>query len=256
MSFSVAQNESNYEPEQEEQNQPEMASAPGLQDGSYPFEAMRLKVGDRLQMQLPPRFASDRLIVRLIGYISNLSLLTTPPRGANGLRMTIEEGDELFVRVFTSQNAFGFAANVEKIIRLPFEYLHLSFPTEVKGMTIRKAPRVKTKIICSLIKAQSGGEKETGVLTNLSANGALLATRGVLLDKGDTIKLSFRLLLHANEVFLNLNAVVRSQIIDETATNKKAAFFGLEFAELNSNDCMVLQSMVYQQMIEQPQTVM
>ena len=256
MSFSIAEPESNYELEQEEQNQPEIASHPDLQDGGYPFDAMRLKVGDRLQVQLPPRFSNDRLIVRLIGYINNLSLLTTPPRGASGLRITIEEGEELFVRVFTSQNAFGFAANVEKIIRVPFEYLHLSFPAEVKGMTIRKAPRVKTKIICSLTKVQSGGENETGVLTNLSANGALLATRGVLLSKGDAIKLSFRLLLHGHEVFLSLNAVVRSQIVDETATIKKAAFFGLEFVELNSNDCMVLQSMVYQQMIEQPQTVM
>ena len=256
MSFSSAEREANYELGAAEQSPSEFAGNGGLQDDVYPFEAMRLKVGDRLQVQPPPRFSSDRVIVRLIGYVSNLSLLITPPREASGLRMTIEDGDELFVRVFSSQNAFGFAAKVDKIIRFPFEYLHLSFPAEVKGMTIRKAPRVKTKIICSFSLPQSGEERETGILTNLSANGALLGSRGGRLAKGDVIKLSFRLLLHGNEVFLNLNAVVRSQFIDETAPDQKATYHGLEFVELIPNDCMVLQSMVYQQMIEQPQTVM
>jgi c-di-GMP-binding flagellar brake protein YcgR len=233
-----------------------VAGAGNAQDGKFLFEAMKLKVGDRLQVQLPARFAVDRLIVRLIGYINNLSLLITPPREASGLRVQLEEDDELVVRIFSSQNAFGFSSTVAKIIKLPFEYLHISFPAEVKGMVIRKAPRVRSKIICSVITEKSGDESVTGVLVNLSAKGALLASRQVIAGKSDTIKLIFRVLLHGTEAFLNLTAVVRSQFAEETVASPSSFHHGLEFVDLQPKDSVVLQSLIYQKMIEQPSAVM
>jgi c-di-GMP-binding flagellar brake protein YcgR len=233
-----------------------IANKDDLEDKTYTFEAMKMKVGDRLQIHLPVRFSANPIIVRLIGYISNLSLLVTPPREGNGLRMQVEENDQLKVRVFTSQNAFGFSSTVDKVIKIPFEYLHLSFPSEVKGMVIRKAPRVKTKIICSVCTEQSDEASATGVLVNLSANGALLTSRRALAAKSGMIKLAFRLPLHGTEAFLNLNAVVRAQFADETPSNPNPVHHGLEFIDLQANDRLVLQAMIYQQMIEQPHTVM
>jgi c-di-GMP-binding flagellar brake protein YcgR len=237
-------------------NEQAVAAAQSAEDAAFTFESMKMKVGDRLQVQLPARFTADRIIVRLIGYINNLSLLVTPPREANGLRMQLEENDELVVRVFTSQNAFGFSATVAKVIKLPFEYLHLSFPSEVRGMVIRKAPRVKTRIICSVVAEQSTGESATGILTNLSANGALLTASRALAGKSGMIKLAFRVMLHGTEAFLNISAIVRAQFVDDTPANPNPASHGLEFVDLQPKDYLVLQSMIYQQMIEQPQTVM
>jgi c-di-GMP-binding flagellar brake protein YcgR len=237
-------------------NEQAMAAAQSADEAAFTFESMKMKVGDRLQVQLPARFTADRIIVRLIGYINNLSLLVTPPREANGLRMQLEENDELVVRVFTSQNAFGFSAAVTKVIKLPFEYLHLSFPSEVRGMVIRKAPRVKTRIICSVVAEQSAGESATGILTNLSANGALLTASRALAGKSGMIKLAFRVMLHGTEAFLNVSAIVRAQFVDDTPANPNPANHGLEFVDLQPKDYLVLQSMIYQQMIEQPQTVM
>jgi c-di-GMP-binding flagellar brake protein YcgR len=237
-------------------NEQAVAASQSAEDAAFTFESMKMKVGDRLQVQLPARFTADRIIVRLIGYINNLSLLVTPPREANGLRMQLEENDELVVRVFTSQNAFGFSATVAKVIKLPFEYLHLSFPSEVRGMVIRKAPRVKTRIICSVVAEQSAEESTTGILTNLSANGALLTASRALAGKSGMIKLAFRVLLHGTEAFLNVSAVVRAQFDDDTPANPNPAHHGLEFVDLQPKDYLVLQAMIYQQMIEQPQTVM
>jgi hypothetical protein len=242
----------------------EEIAAPGRDgfDDKFPFEAMKLKVGDRMQLQLPELLSRDRVIVRLIGYVNNQSLLVTPPRDAQGFRFNLLENDSLVVRVFTSQNAFGFSATVSKIIKVPFEYLHLTFPSEVKGVVIRKAPRVRTRIICSVVAGQSGGDGLPGLLVNLSANGALLDSRQEIAAKGAMIKLSFRIKLHAVDALLTINAIVRAQFIDDTSGAENSAsglhvvHHGLEFVDLSPNDSLILQSMIYQQMIEQPKTVL
>ena len=226
------------------------------EDGLYTFETMRLKIGDRLQIQLPARFLSERVIVRLIGYVNQLSLLVTSPRESNGLRLPLEEGEEVVVRAFASQSAFAFSSMVEKLVRLPFEYLHLSFPLQVKGTVVRKAPRVSTSIICTVNAEQSGEEALTGILVNLSASGALLASRHAVAKRDEMVKLGFRLNLHGTEVFLNLNAVVRARCSDGSPANPTPVHHGLEFFDLTPNDRMVLQSLVYQQIIEQPNTVL
>ena len=230
----------------------------GGQEASFTFEEMKLKVGDRLQIQPPARFAMDRVIVRMIGYVSGLSVLVTAPREANGLRLQLVEGDDLVVRVFTSQNAFGFSATVDKLVKIPFEYLHLSFPREVRGVLIRKAPRVKTRLVCSVTSEETGEQHVSGILVNISAKGALLASRSPIGQKGGTIRVAFRVNLHSIETLLSITAIVRAQFVDESSASSKSHLInhGLEFINLQPNDTLILQSMIYQQMIEQPQTVL
>lgn len=217
---------------------------------------MKLKVGDRLQIQLPARFMTDRAIVRLIGYVNNLSLLITPPREANGLRIQIEENDELGVRIFTSQNAFGFSSTVAKLIKIPFEYLHISFPSEIKGMIIRKAPRVKANIVCSVTTEPLGRESLTGVILNLSAKGALLASRSILAGKGGGDQADIPGDSSWDRSFLECRCGRSLAVPDETLASPFAVHHGLEFVDLQTKDSLVLQSMIYQQMIEHPHTVM
>lgn len=230
----------------------------GGQEASFTFEEMKLKIGDRLQIQPPARFAMDRVIVRLIGYVSGLSVLVTAPREANGLRLQVVEGDDLVVRVFTSQNAFGFSATVDKVVKIPFEYLHLSFPSEVRGVLIRKAPRVKTRLVCSVTREETGEQHVSGILVNISAKGALLASRTPIGQKGGTVRVAFRVNLHSIETLLSISAIVRAQFVDESSASGKSHLInhGLEFINLQPNDTLILQSMIYQQMIEQPQTVL
>jgi len=125
------------------------ANAP---QSSFPFEAMNLKVGDRLQAQAPKKVSAERCFVRLIGYLQDLSMLITTPATVNGVRMQLMEGDQLVMRVFSSQNAFGFACDVQRVCKLPYNYLHISFPKDIQGTVIRKAARVKTKIIAKSVR--------------------------------------------------------------------------------------------------------
>jgi c-di-GMP-binding flagellar brake protein YcgR len=221
----------------------------------YTFDDMRLKVGDRLQIQFPSRIAHERAFVRLIGYVSNQCLLVMAPRQPDGLRIHLHEGDELIVRIFSSQSAFGFSTRIDKIIKLPFEYLHLTFPKEIKGMQVRKAPRVKTRIICLVSNDASGEANLNGILLNMSANGALLVAKRLLAPVGETIKLAFRFNLHGTEAMMNLRARVRSQFAEESPDNRTPEHHGLEFIDLTPHEAMLLQSLIYQQMIERPDTV-
>lgn len=227
------------------------------QQKGYPFEAMKLKVGDRLQIQPPLLVSPERFIVRLIGYLSNVSLMVTTPIDTRGTRVRLVEGEELVMRVFSSQNAFGFPATVRKVNRLPFDYLHLSFPSEVQGMIIRKAPRVRTRIIAAVNTGKSGEDSTSAIIANLSANGALLDARRNLAEKGARVRVSFRVNLHDMDAYLTVNAAIRTVFTDDVAERDSANLIhhGLEFVDLPPNDRVILQSMIYQQMIEQPHTV-
>ena len=223
---------------------------------SFPFEAMNLRVGDRLQIQPPAKISTERCNVRLIGYLTGASLLVTAPVSASGVRLQLLEREQVVIRVFSSLNAFGFACEIDRICKLPYHYLHLTFPLEVQGTVIRKAPRVKTKIT-STVSGHRGGDNIPAIISNLSASGALLDARRGLLEKNDTLKLTFRVKLHNVDAHLSVSAVVRAVFSDDVLeeSHSKLAHYGLEFMDLEPNDAMILQSLIYQQMIKHPESM-
>jgi c-di-GMP-binding flagellar brake protein YcgR len=239
----------------------ELESPKAEEDGGprtdFPFEAMNLKVGDRLQIQPPIKLSAERCNVRVVGYVPQQSLLLTAPVVSNGARLDLIERDQLVIRVFASQNAFAFACDVLRSCKLPYPYLHVSFPLTVQGTVVRKAPRVKTKIIAQVLPQGAGAASAPAVISNISANGALLDGRRNIAAMGDVLQMKFQIKLHNVDIPLTLLATVRAVFGEETTAVGAVplAHFGLEFTDLQPQDQMVLQSMVYQQMIERPQSL-
>lgn len=227
-------------------------------DSRFTFQDMRLRVGDRIQLQPPASMGTERYIVRLLGYLDNASLMVTAPI-SNGMRVPVREHDKIVARVFSSQKAFGFDCTVVRVCKLPYDYLHLSFPSAVQGAVIRKSPRIKTRIIASVATADpdNGGEKQSGVIINLSADGALVKARQPLADKSQEITLSFRVTLHNMEAYLTTKAVVRNVFTEDEKDGAEPLKYqhGIQFMDLQPNDSVILQSLIYQQMIEQPHTL-
>lgn len=228
------------------------------QPGTFPFDAMRLKVGDHMQVQPPAQISKERFIVKLVGYVKDVSLLVTAPFD-KGLRLPLLGNEKLVVRVFTSQNAFGFSSAIIRVCKLPFDYLHLAFPEEVQGTVIRKAPRVKTKIIAAVANSSlgDGTESASGIIANISASGALVDAHRNLGAKGDVLYLSFRVNLHNIDAYLTTKAVICAIFADEPVAGKNSTLIhhGIEFQDLKPNDSVILQSLIYQHMIEQPDTM-
>lgn len=225
-------------------------------DSRFTFQDMRLRVGDRIQLQPPASMGTERHIVRLLGYLDNASLMVTAPV-VNGMRLPVREHDKIVARVFSSQKAFAFDCTVVRICKMPYDYLHLSFPDVVQGAVIRKSPRIKTKIIASISTPGGGNEKQPGVIVNLSADGALVKARQQLAGKSEEIVMSFRVNLHNMEAYLTARAVVRNLFADEEKEGADALRIqhGIQFLDLQPNDSVILQSLIYQQMIEQPHTL-
>lgn len=227
--------------------------------GRYSFDDMRLRVGDRIQLQPPSIVSPERYTVRLIGYLDNSSLLVTLPK-TNGVRVPLRENDTVVARIFSSQSAFGFSTRIERICKIPYDYMHLDFPAEIQGAVVRKAPRVRTRIIASIAPPDSQGEttRWSGVIVNLSANGALIKARQALGERDQLIRVSFRVNLHGIDTLLNVHAVLRSIAEDEANFQTQAdpmINHGVQFQDVAANDSVILQSLIYQQMIEHPHTL-
>lgn len=232
------------------------AQSPGAKaaDARYTFDDMKLKAEDRLQLEPPAQLSRERFTVRVIGYLRNASLLVTMPITANGLRLQLMEKEKVVLRSFSGQNAFGFACTIERIIKIPYEYMHLTFPDNIQGIMIRKAPRIKTRIIAAVHDGLASAEKQiSALISDISANGVSLDAKRTLGDKGDTIKLSFRVQLHNVDAYLSVKGVIRA-VISNDAELAKLGFIrhGVELQDMQPNDSVILQSMIYQQMIENP----
>ena len=229
--------------------------AEGLE--SFTFADVRIRPGDRLQLQLPPALGSERPIVRLIGYLEPASLMVTHPV-LNGQRVPFREEDKIVARVFTSQKAFAFDTYVIRTCTIPYPYLHLSFPTRIQGSVIRKSPRVKMTLKATIGGPAIAGKTHFPVqITNLSADGALVRAPEGMWGKGQDVTLAFQVRLHHVDAKLEVEAIIRS-IVQEASREGGDDFgysHGLQFINVGPNDRMILQGLIYQQMIEQPNTV-
>lgn len=222
----------------------------------FTFDDMKLKVESRLQLEPPKQLRSERILVKVIGYLKGISLLVTAPTTANGARLQLMEGERVVMRSFSGQNAFAFACTIVRACKLPYEYLHLSFPDVIQGVVIRKAPRVKSEIIAAVQNANSRNpdEQVSALISNISANGAALDTKHPLGKKGDILNLAFRVNLHNIDAFLSVKGAIRAVLGTEAADMSSPALtrYGIEFQDLPPNDMVILQSMIYQQIIESP----
>ena len=227
---------------------------------SYTFEDMKLKAGDKLNLELPAEYdfrikrqpPNERFLVKVIGFLKEVSLLVTAPNIADAQIMA---GKKVIIRSFSGQNAFGFSCAIGRVCKEPFKYLHLAFPDIIEGIVVRKAPRVKTRIIASVQDGKSGAEEQiSALISDISANGASLDAKRPLGDKGDILNMTFRVPLHNIDAYLSVKGAIRAVLSGDPADASKSDLtrHGLEFLELQPNDSVILQSMVYQQMIENP----
>lgn len=220
----------------------------------FTFDDIKLKVEDRLQLEPPPHLVRERFLVKVIGFLRGVSLLVTAPITANGLRLHLLENEQVVMRSFSGQNAFAFACTVIRLNKTPSEYLHLSFPENIQGVIIRKAPRVKTHIIAAVQREAGEKEQTSALISDVSANGASLDAKQQLGYKGDILHLALRVHLHNIEALLSVKGVIRSVSNGDTSDASKSPLIhhGIEFQDMQANDQIIMQSMIYQQMIENP----
>ena len=221
----------------------------------FNFDDMQLKVGDRLQLQLHSsaksscRLNNDTCMVTVIGYVPDHSLIVSMPKTDQLIGQPFLEGDQILVRLFSGRCAFSFTVFVDKLVKLSFKYLHLSFPKHILGQTIRKSRRVRTAIEA---EATVNSGSIPLIITNLSAAGAEISTHTELGGIGTLIELSVKVKIHENEISLRLQSIIRSF----KAINKQDALrYGVEFTSLQAEQNFSLRSFIYQEIVENPNNI-
>jgi c-di-GMP-binding flagellar brake protein YcgR len=228
------------------------------EEKTYSFADMRLRVGDRLQLEPPATVSSDRHMCKIIGWVDNLSLLVTTPM-VGGLRVPLRDNDKIVARIFANQNAFAFDTDVLRAVKIPFDHLHLTFPTRIQGAVIRKSPRIKIRQIATVSPLPTEGAavdesvRASAIILNVSADGALVQAKQPLSEKNGRLRLAFRVNLHDVDAMVTVSAIVRSIFTEEGKVG--VICHGIQFQEMAANDRLILQSMIYQKMIEQPHLV-
>ena len=100
-------------------------------------------------------------------------------------------------------------------------------------------------------------EKLPMVINNLSASGGYVSGKKATFKKDQKIQITFQIKVHNIDQLMVVNAIIRS-IVDETNATESVVLgtgLGLQFYDVEPNNFMLLQSFVYQQMIEQPDSV-
>ncbi|MCC7487607.1 MAG: flagellar brake protein [Burkholderiales bacterium] len=211
---------------------------------------MRLKVGDRAQLEPPPTAGGGRVAVRIVGWIENECLIVNMPP-VQRVRLGLLEGETVMLRVFTGQNAFAFRSSVLKKYTPVSEYLQLSFPRRVEGVAVRNSPRYRIDIPARIV-LPAGGEPVLAHMDNIGITGALLDAPAPLGERGASLRVTFDLVLHDVPVSLSLAATIRSIQSDETAGATPRHRHGVSFENIAPNDRLILAALVWYHLYENP----
>ena len=224
-------------------------------NNKFSFDDMQLKVGHKLQLKLSSQLRSsveiksNSYVSTLIGYVQDSTLIVTMPASDQFVGEPYVEGDQVQVSLFSGNSVFNFTVFVDKIIKVPFKYLHLSFPKEIQGQNIRKSRRIKCNIQGSII------ERSIPVsIIDLSICGAGISSDITLGSTGTTITLSFTITVLDKEIPLTIKSTIRSaKEINKNA--QKIICFGVEFIDIKSEQIHTLRHLIYQEIVEHPENI-
>jgi hypothetical protein len=209
------------------------------------FRDMRLKVGDRVQLEPPAHAGAGRVTARTVGWVEGQSLILTVPQTPGG-KLCLQAGETVVVRVFTGRSAFAFGATVLRGTTKVSDYLHLSFPDAIDGVDVRSSPRFR---LCLPAKAAADGAQPVdATIDNIGSTGALVVCAEPLGAIGGRIELAFDLELHKVPMSLALQAEIRT--VEEAGASVHR--HGVSFSDPSPNDRLVLAALVWFNMYENP----
>lgn len=214
----------------------------------FRFEDVRLDIGDALQLQSQGDGGQSRYYVRLIGYLKGRSIIVSTPT-ADGKVLLMREGQAFVVRMFSGKSVFAFGATIAKVANVPFPHLHLSYPSEVRGLVVRSGARARVNLICAVTGAD--GRSHAASLVDLSVGGAMLTAKGPIGGKDDGLSIKFRVVVNDVEEYLTVPAILRSVHAAAADSEISQVNHGVQFGELPHSDKVVLSAFVYRTLFEE-----
>lgn len=230
---------------------PASAAAPvsGPQSSAVSFAEMHLKVGDKIPIVIPRAGKEERTLGKVIGWVEGGSFLITLPERITTAGL-VKEDSRLLLRAFTGKCAFAFSTSVLKIEHSPYTFLHLRFPEKIDAVTVRSSYRHGVRLPATI--TVDGKADISGDILNIGMTGVRIGT-AELFQNGDSIRLATQFELHAMQLSLELDAQVRSSKSEQGENGATRYEYGMEFQNLQSNDRLVLGSLLWYEMHAHPE---
>lgn len=230
-------------------NNPSVASE---DEEAWPFEAMGVGVGTRIQLIPATAGAQARFYTSVIGYVEGKYLIVHAPL-AGGLPVLLSEGEALTIHVFSGLGVFTFDTMVLNVFRSPFFYLHLDFPSVIHSSSLRKSIRVKVALAAQVKLPGRQDETIPAQIVNLSATGARIESSRPLGAQGDLVALDFSFAVQPGNVAVHVEtkATIRSVGRRDGASADAAQSFvvGVAFDGLAPDQQVRLQNLVYETLL-------
>ena len=236
--------------EEEEEKKPAAVKPP--KENLATFASIKFGIGDNFQMQTIAEQGKEVYYVKLIGYAEKRSLLVTTPT-VDGTVLLMREGQSFVLRGFSGKSVYAFNASILRVCNVPYPYLHLSYPTSVKGMEVRKAQRIKVNIIGSAWNTKSGDNatKLPCVVVDMSVTGAMIDARYPLGEVGDLLSLAIRLNVGGADLYVTLPTLIRAVRTDDPGSSAAGmVHHGIEFQDMELQERLALQNFIYQNLVE------
>lgn len=214
------------------------------------FEDMHLKVGQKMYLALSNTNSgkpSNPYATSMIGYVQNSTLMVTMPLSAQLIGEPFVEADQVHIRLVNGQNAYKFSVYIDKIIKIPFKYLHLSFPKNIQGQSIRKSRRIKCDYQTTIAENSLSAN-----IVDLSIYGAGINSILPLGTLNSVVTLSFTILVHDREIPIFIKAIIKSTK-QSYKNDQKLIFSGVEFTEIKPDQEFTLRHLIYQEIVEHPE---
>ncbi len=212
-----------------------------------PFLETTLRMGDPLQLRFDDGTV-ERYPVRLIGAVDKRSLLVSHPV-IDGRMIYMKDGESVTVKAMRGKFAYSFDASVLKCQLAPYPYLHLTFPTQVRCTSIRKAHRITLNAVASVGRAEQRARVACN-MKDLSIAGMLVHIPRDLAVVGTQVEVAFRLQISGEPTTFDVPGVIRNvRDTEDTASRYRAC--GLEFAELIRAQRNSLQLFIYERMLSE-----
>lgn len=212
-----------------------------------PFD-LAMRPGETLQLQFMDDETRGQFYVKVVGYVTERSLLVTAPE-KTGRSLLVREGRAVVVRAFSGQHASGFTCTVLKSCTQPYEYLHLSYPRKIEQVKIRKSSRVRTALAVSVhpVGSEPGTQGVPAVIRDISVSGAQMLSANAAGMSGDQVLIRARLpLATLGDQPIELPALIRNSLEEGDVKSSLWRFrCGVEFQPLDTQTTLVLRAYLF-----------
>ncbi|WP_174977946.1 flagellar brake protein [Pandoraea bronchicola] len=217
------------------------ASTASATQPQYALTDLNLRPGDWLQIQLPPGAGSQRVRTRVIGHAPNQMLFVTAPTG-RAAPPTLQASERLELWTFSGEDIYHFVCTVERVERVPFEYVILSAPAQIRRKVLRRSQRVPAKLVVSV---SMGEARHLALLQDVSAEGVSLLADTPLGVPGDSMQLAFRVRVGDIDMPIEATGTIRGVQQGDDGSH----LHGIELPVLEPSHYVALKCYVYERLL-------